>query len=102
MIRPAVSELVNLGQLPSEEKADPGLVARYELLLRRIDTPVSDEEARLLVKIFGEDGCFGLAASLVARIETAPSWPIVESLSNTQNCWVAELMERARRGGRLL
>ncbi len=101
MIRQSVSELAALGQLPSEDSADPEVVKRHEMLIRAIDVPLSDEEARLLVKLFGEDGCFGLAASLVTRIETAPSWPIVESLAETSNPWVVELIERSRRGGRI-
>ena len=101
MIRQPVIELKKLGKLPSEEDADPEVVRRHELLIRALDVPLSDDEARVLVNIFGKDGCFGLASSLVARIETAPSWPILDSLSNIQNPWIVELRERARRGGKM-
>lgn len=101
MIRRTVSELVQLGRLPSEDSADPEVIKRHEMLIRALDVPVSDDEACVLVNIFGDDDCFGLASSLVARIETAPSWPIFDCLRNDQNPWIVELRERARRGGKI-
>jgi hypothetical protein len=100
-IRIEVLALRKIAPLPSEDDATPDVVAPYEDLIRAIKPPVTDEEARLLVQVFGNDGCFGLAASLVQRIETAPGWPILESLKNLDNPWVVELIRRAKRGGKI-
>lgn len=97
-IRPEVHDLHKMAPFPSEEDATPTVVEPYEKLVRAIKTPVTDDEACLLVEVFGDDGCFGLAASLVQRIETAPHWPISKSLTNLGNPWVVELLRRAQRG----
>jgi hypothetical protein len=101
-MRPEIANLVQLGTLPSERGASPELIQQFEKCYRAINRPVSDEEARALVALFGNDGCFGLASSLVHLIETAPGWPLVDCLANTDNEWVAELRQRALRGGHLL
>lgn len=95
-VRSEVLSLHQIAPLPSEDNGTPALVEQYEKLIRAIKTPVADAEARLLVKVFGEDGCFGLAASLLQRIETAPHWPIWDSLVDTENPWIAELVRRAK------
>jgi hypothetical protein len=100
-IRSEIIELRKIAPLPSEDDATPEVVERYEKLIRAIETPIADEEASLLVEVFGDDGCFGLADSLVQRIETAPHWPILESLTNLENPWVVELIRRAKRGGKI-
>ncbi len=101
-MRPEVAQLVQLGKLPTEGEATVERIREYEIHYRAISRPVTDEEACALVTIFGEDGCFGFASSLVHLIETAPNWPLAECLINTQNEWVAELKNRAIRGGFLL
>jgi hypothetical protein len=98
-MRPEVQRLVELGPLPSETGASPERVRRFEQFYRAIDRPVTDDEARALVALFGDDGCFGLASSVVNLIETAPGWPLKDCLTNTRNAWVAELRNRAVRGG---
>jgi hypothetical protein len=100
-IRSEVIKLRAIAPLPSEDDATPEIVEPYEKLIRAITTPITDDEAYLLVEVFGDDGCFGLAASLVQRIETAPHWPILELLKNLQNPWIVELIRRAKRGGEL-
>lgn len=77
MIRKEVEELSRLGPLPSEEEsiANPSdLLDRYEQLFASIEKPVTDEEAAVLVGIFGVDDCFGGAWTLAHLIETAPTW----------------------------
>ena len=98
-MRSEIANLVQLGTLPSERGASPERIQQFEQCYRAISRPVSDEEARALVALFGNDGCFGLASSLVHLIETAPAWPLVDCLENTENEWVAELRQRAIRGG---
>jgi hypothetical protein len=66
---------------------------------RGITRPITDEGAIALLELFGEDGCFGVASSLMHLIETAPGWPIKNCLTDTGNPWVLELKNRAIRGG---
>ncbi|POZ50376.1 hypothetical protein [Methylovulum psychrotolerans] len=100
-IRKEIAALNLLGALPTEDGTDPALIQKYEELYRRIIRPITDEEARVLVKLFGSDGCFGLASSLVHLIETAPGWPLEDCLHNLDNEWIMALRNRAIRGGLL-
>jgi len=100
MVRDEVKELLELGPPPSEEELirDPSpLLEKYELLLRSIKKPVTDEEAKLLTGIFGVDGCFGLGWTLLHLIETAPNWPEPGELEDSTNEWVQLLKDRAAR-----
>ncbi|MES2355252.1 MAG: hypothetical protein V4568_12805 [Pseudomonadota bacterium] len=101
-IRPEIAALSALGPLPSEQGADPVLLQKYDKLYRAIARPVTDEEARVLTKLFGSDGCFGLASSLLHLIETAPGWPLLDCFDNLDNEWIVELRDRAIRSGYLL
>jgi hypothetical protein len=83
-----------LGRLPSEDQAAPETVKQYQSLLAVIQTPVADEEARLLIRLFGPDSCFGLAWTLVHLVETAPNWPLQDCLQNTENEWILLLKQR--------
>lgn len=76
-----VQTLLALGSLPAEDFADPERVARHQQALHAIERPVTDEEARELLKLFGPDGCFGLAWSLLHLIETAPGWPLKDAMT---------------------
>jgi hypothetical protein len=94
-MRKAIAKLASLGPLPSEEDAiEPDLSQRSDLLLS-IQKPVTDDEAEALVRLFGPDGCYGLAWTLVHLIESAPSWPIIESLRGDGE-WIQLLRYRAR------
>lgn len=101
VMRPEVLALTALGALPRENGAMSEQIERFQLALQSIARPVSDEEARSLVFLFGEDGCFGLAWSLLHLIETSPGWPLADALINTNNEWVARLQERAVTSGLL-
>jgi hypothetical protein len=100
-MREEVRQLHDLGPLPSERGTSPELVSEYEQLLRAIKKPLTNDEARALVKLFGSDGCFGLASTLLHLIESAPGWPLKECLVDSTNEWIVELRERAERGGML-
>lgn len=93
-MRDEVRALLALGPLPTEEGAVPANVARYECALKAVARPVSDEEARGLVKVFGGDDCFGLAWSLLHLIETAPNWPLQEAIRQAHPTWAEELRRR--------
>ena len=76
LIRPQVRDLTALGQFPAERGASPEDIARREQLLAGIAPPLTDTEARALVTLFGPDGAFGLAWTIVHLVETAPGWPL--------------------------
>lgn len=93
--REEVKELSALGKLPSETNVDLACVEKYESLYRAIRKPITDDEARVLVKLFCSDGAFGLASSLMHLIETAPGWPIADCLRNNEKPWIIEMRNRA-------
>lgn len=94
-VRAQIALMERLGRLPNESGADVNLVKKFEDLYRAIPRPVSDDEARVLVRIFGDDDCFGLASSLMHLIETAPGWPLKDCLIRCDNMWITELRRRA-------
>ena len=100
-MRPQVERLIILGQLPAEGSATVEQIDRIEGEFRAIVPPISDCEARALVRLFGPDGCFGIASSLIHLIETAPGWPLSDCLEDSENEFVVSLRDRARRGGYL-
>lgn len=100
-VRDVIQEMNSLGPLPSEDDADVAVLKKYDELYRLITKPVTDEEARVLVKLLGHDGCYGLASAIMHLIESAPGWPLEDCLQNSNNEWVVELRNRAIRGGRL-
>ena len=98
-MRREIIELNELGPLPSWESvlADPNgaaLVKKYQDLIESIRPPVTDEEAKVLVRIFGPDECFELEWPLVHLIETAPNWPLFDCLGDSDNEWIAMLKQR--------
>ena len=102
-MRPEVIELEKLGPLPSfdvvlRDTLD-NLVERYEELITFVESPVTDDEARVLVKLFSPDDCFGLDWTLVTLVESAPGWPIPDCLENTSNSWIRLLRQRLRNSG---
>jgi hypothetical protein len=99
-MRRQIEELKQMGPLPVAKGADVALLRRYQQLLDSVAKPVSDEEARVLVGLFGPDDCFGLAWTVLHLVETAPGWPLADCL-NGSNEWVETLRQRSVRGGRL-
>jgi len=99
MMRPEVIALLELGALPASSEADVEWLREFERRIGKISRPVSDEEARVLINLFGPDDCFGAAWELVHLIETAPSWPIAECLQDTSNEWIRRLRQRAENSG---
>jgi hypothetical protein len=98
-VRKEIEEMSALGPLPPEDSRDIELMKKYDKLYRAISKPVTDEEARVLIKLFGQDGCFGLASSLMHLIETAPGWPLIECLQDQKNEWIVEMRNRCIRSG---
>lgn len=100
-VRPEVDRLADMGAFPPETSRDMVLIQAYDMALKSIQAPLSDEEARRLVKVFGCDGCFGMASALMHLIETAPGWPLVDCLVDNDNEWINELRNRCIRSGRI-
>jgi hypothetical protein len=95
-MRTLVTQLVALGQLPSEQEAAAPQVQEFEQVIQKIAPPLTKEEALALLSVFGQDGCFGLAWSLLHLIETAPGWPYPEARLRAANPWVKSMLERAK------
>jgi len=100
-MRAEVVQLAQMGVLPSKGATSVDRVRQIEKLFYAISRPVTDDEARALVRILGEDDCYGLAASFVHLIETAPGWPLLDCLIDRSNRWVESLYDRAAQGGTL-
>ena len=102
-MREQIKELAKMGPLPSSDMAlrenQDERIKRYGTLISSIKTPITDEEARVLVALFGPDDCFEMAETLVHLIETAPGWPLWECLEDTSNEWVQTLRLRLANGG---
>ena len=104
-IRQQIRQLQGLGPLPRENSpsATQALLDQYRLLLEGIVKPVSDPEARVLVRLFGPGGdtCYGLAWGLLHLIESAPGWPLIDVVDDRTNGWIQFLRDRAVRAGLL-
>lgn len=97
MMQPAIKELVMIGPLPSSVNPDVVKLEKIQTLLAKIEQPISNDDARVLVNLFGSDDCFGLAWTLLHIIETAPDWPLNDVLDKTTNEWTNRLKQRASR-----
>lgn len=101
MIRSEVSELVKLGAFPPSRGVDLVIIKRQQELLQRITPPVSDDEARELVKLFGPDDYYGLAWTVLHLVEAAPQWPLADCLTGRSNEWIDRLRARVGKKGKL-
>lgn len=96
-MRDEVIELARLGVLPSEE-ADEDSIRTFEEQLMKIHQPVSDEEAAVLIQLFGPDDCFGLGWQLLHLIESAPGGaPLRSAPGQGSNVWLRHLWARSQR-----
>src|SRR5438552_3400855 len=104
-LRDEVERLRRLGPMPADEsdEATQERIDEYNHLVESVRKPVSDDEARVLVKLFpqGESTFFGIAWGLVHLVESAPGWPLPDVLTDLDNWWIRNLRDRAVRGGRL-
>jgi hypothetical protein len=98
-MRPEIKRLTLLGRLPAETEGPSQRLEQIDAIFRGLKKPVTDDEARALAILFGEDDCFGLAWSLLHLVESAPGWPLQDVLTGKDSTWITELRERAQRGG---
>jgi hypothetical protein len=101
MIRSEIKELLALGQFPPSQAVRLETIKEQERLVRMVHSPVSNEEAVQLLRVFGPDDYFGLAWAVLHLIESAPGWPLRDYLEGDENEWITRLRERAQRGGKL-
>src|ERR1700751_1397716 len=93
-MRQEVLELVKLGSFPFSDAVEFTLIEKQEELLRKIEPPVSDDEARALVKVFGPDDYYGLVWTVLHLVESAPHWPLEDCLQGGGNEWIQTLRHR--------
>ena len=75
-MREAVQQLVACGRLPDAASVSTEDLDWYEDRIDSLESPLTNEEAVALYTIVGDDTFYGLAWSLIHRIESAPDWPI--------------------------
>ncbi len=95
-VRQLVAQLASGGPLPAESDATVPQIEAVQSVLEGIAAPLSDEEAQLMLGIFGDDTCFGLAWTVLHLIESAPSALTAEYATNADNYWVKRLETRRR------
>lgn len=93
-MREEVEALLALGPLPTEN--DARSVAPFEDALHAIQSPLSDDEAKALLALFGPDDCFGLAWTLLHLIETSPTPFPQERPDQNANPWHQLLYARSQ------
>jgi len=98
LMRPEIARLVLLGPLPPAKDATVEHLRQVEALLHSVAKPVSNDEARALVRLFGPDDCFGLAWTFLHLVESAPGWPLLDCIGDSENEWIVSLRNRAARG----
>lgn len=96
MIRTEIRELIALGPFPASENVNSETIRRQHELVQGIKPPVTNEEAKELLRVFGPDDYFGAAWTIVHLIESAPGWPIEECLAQVSNEWISRLKARAK------
>ncbi len=100
----AIAKLLELGQLPPETTEDIALIQRWEATLATVSIPVNVAEAEVLCTLFGPDGCFGGAWTLLHLIETATDLSTEYLTHLPNNEWVDLLLvgrENAKKFGNL-
>jgi hypothetical protein len=97
-LRPEIEALVRFGPFPHSDSATEGDVDGRSALLDSIPSPLTDEEAAALVRLFGPDDYFGLAFSLRRLVESAEGWPIWEAIQG-ESPWIRDLRQRAINSG---
>ena len=94
-VQDAVAVLASLGPMPAAEQASDHIIGKWESALLSVKTPISSNDAKVLVGLFGTDDCFGLAWTLIHALETAPEWPMWDLLPASGGDWIQLLRDRA-------
>lgn len=96
-VRQAIAELGRMGKLPEDTNDDDlsdDVIEKYESLLTSIVPPITDEEAKVLIKIMPDDSYYGSDSTILHLLETAPHWSkeIIE-LSDSKK-WKQRMLDR--------
>ena len=99
IIRPELTALRDFGVSLSASRLDDEKLAKAEMLLNSLDEQevLNADELAILVSLFGEDDCYGLAWTMIHIIEKSPMWLPSEFPLITGNRWHNLLLERASR-----
>ena len=94
----AIIKMQALGRMPDESADSPpeAVVDAWQTLLEEIETPISKEEAEILVTLFPEEDLFELGWSMLHILETVLSQHIIsaqEYRTLIQKCVSAEWRE---------
>lgn len=98
-MRQEIIELCRLGAFPSSNAVDLAVIKKQEYLLLSIERPVSNDEARALMSLFGPDDYYGLAWTVLHLVESAPDWPLWDCLEDTSNEWIQTLRRSLENAG---
>ena len=97
-IQVPVSVLGRLGSRPDESENQvrrAGFFEEFEQAIQEITTPLSSEEARVLVQLFPTASCQGLDWSLLHLVETTEGWPIIDIVNLCPSIeWRDRLLKR--------
>jgi hypothetical protein len=93
-VQAVIQELAAMGPLPSEDAATVEDLEVRQRLVEQIVKPVSDDDAQVLITVFGPDTCFGASWTILHLIETAPSALTASYSANRDNEWVQMLEKR--------
>jgi hypothetical protein len=99
-MRSNVQRIAELGSLPAEgSDTPPELIDLYADLIANAERPITDEKAGALIRLFGEDDCYGVAWSLLHLLETVSDQSmlaLLNDLEDTNGWWISLLRLRAR------
>ena len=70
---------------PASHDVVQAQIEKQQQLLESLKPPLSDDEARELVKVFGPDDYYGLARTVLHLIESAPGWPLEQTAHTCAN-----------------
>jgi len=94
-MRPQVERVLAVAPLSAADEEDDEKLAELEAAVDALPEPLTDDEARELVRALGPGEAYGIHWSLVHKLETAPGWPVAGALDDDSNPWVRRLRDRA-------
>lgn len=92
-MRNEIRELVERPGLVLSDDAPVDVIEWAEKLIDSFQKPARDDEAVALLDLLSrsDDTCFGLNWEILHFIESAPSWPILSALEQTEGAWAENL-----------
>lgn len=94
-MRDEIKAVLALGRLPDEQSASEESLRVLQAAIAAIPEPVSLAEARALTTLFGPDDCYGLAWTLLHKIETC-GMAVVEHEPPSTDEWLHHLWQSWR------